>query len=71
MAEVADHLCPFLIIHSKDEIPKDNKPIFRLVRQLKEENIEKLLKTRPDSKADLLAWKGGVALYRAAVALVD
>ena len=33
-----------------------------------EDNIEKLLKMRPDAKADLLAWKGGVALYHAAVA---
>ena len=30
-----------------------------------EANIETLLKTRPDQKANLLAWKGGAQLYRA------
>lgn len=34
-----------------------------------ERNIELLLEKRPDAKADLLAWKGGIALFRAAVAL--
>ncbi|MCI0490619.1 MAG: hypothetical protein L0229_28840 [Blastocatellia bacterium] len=30
-----------------------------------EKNIESLLESRPGAKADLLAWKGGAALYRA------
>lgn len=34
-----------------------------------EENLEKLLKLRPKAKGDLLAWKGGVALYHATVAI--
>lgn len=33
-----------------------------------EANIEILLEKRPDARADLLAWKGGIAMYRAAVA---
>ena len=33
-----------------------------------EENIEKLLQQRPDARADLLAWKGSVALFHAAEA---
>jgi tetratricopeptide (TPR) repeat protein len=30
-----------------------------------EKNIDKLLETRPNQKGNLLAWKGGVALYNA------
>ena len=33
-----------------------------------ERNLETLLKERPADKANLLAWKGGMALYRAVVA---
>jgi hypothetical protein len=33
-----------------------------------EKNIDLLLARRPDAKSDLLAWKGGAALYRAAMA---
>src|SRR5690349_6481595 len=33
-----------------------------------EANIEKLLATRPNDRAGLLAWKGGAALNRAALA---
>jgi tetratricopeptide (TPR) repeat protein len=33
-----------------------------------EKNIEQLLQQRPAARADLLAWKGAIALYRAAVA---
>ena len=33
-----------------------------------EANIERLLEKRPEARADLLAWKGGAMLYRAAVA---
>src|SRR5215208_1223910 len=31
-----------------------------------EKNVDLLLEKRPNEKADLLAWKGGIALYRAA-----
>lgn len=31
-----------------------------------EKNVDLLLEKRPNDKADLLAWKGGIALYRAA-----
>ena len=34
-----------------------------------EKNIERLLTSRPAERADLLAWKGGIAVYRAANAL--
>lgn len=34
-----------------------------------EKNIDLLLDQRPDSRADLLAWKGGAKLYRAILAL--
>ena len=30
-----------------------------------EQNVESLLKQRPDQRANLLAWQGGAALYRA------
>ncbi len=33
-----------------------------------EKNIDKLLKQRPEAKADLLAWKGGATLYHAVLA---
>lgn len=33
-----------------------------------EKNIGTLMKLRPEAKADLLAWKGGVKLYRAVLA---
>lgn len=33
-----------------------------------EQNIEKLLEQRPDARADLLAWRGGIELFRAVVA---
>jgi predicted nucleic acid-binding protein len=33
-----------------------------------EKNIEQLLELRPDARADLLAWQGSIALFRAAVA---
>ncbi len=36
-----------------------------------EKNIELLLTQRPDSKAELLAWKGGALLYRAVIAHED
>lgn len=34
-----------------------------------EKNIEQLMQSRPKSRADLLAWKGGTAIYRAVLAL--
>jgi tetratricopeptide (TPR) repeat protein len=34
-----------------------------------EKNIQLLMEKRPDAKAELLAWKGGAALYRAVHAL--
>ena len=33
-----------------------------------ERNIERLLQTRPNERADLLAWKGSATLYRSALA---
>src|SRR5438874_10208597 len=33
-----------------------------------ERNIDMLLAKRPEAKSDLLAWKAGVVLYRAALA---
>src|SRR5215510_10687137 len=33
-----------------------------------EANVEELLKTRPNEKGSLLAWKGGAKLYRAVLA---
>lgn len=33
-----------------------------------EQNVQKLLELRPDSRADLLAWRGGTELYRAVLA---
>ncbi|MEK7832921.1 MAG: hypothetical protein AAB401_17665, partial [Acidobacteriota bacterium] len=36
-----------------------------------EKNVELLMEKRPGSKAELLAWKGGAALYRAVRALEE
>ncbi len=36
-----------------------------------EKNIELLLEQRPDRKAELLAWKGGMKLYLAVLAFED